>query len=83
MIFQCLDKNEFKKWWKINAAPNLVTLRKKRGWSQSRMAAVLGYSSVGYVALEKGTNIPSLLTILCIMEALECTFEELIPFPPS
>jgi molybdate-binding protein/DNA-binding XRE family transcriptional regulator len=56
---------------------NLAALRRKRGLSAIRLAAVAGVSRQTIYAIEAGTFVPNTAVALRLARALQCTVEEL------
>lgn len=65
-----------------SALPSLSFIRRKAGFSQSRLAEVIGVTAMSISNYESGRNDPSMKTMVAIAEALNVTIDELIAKPP-
>ena len=52
--------------------------RKIRGWSQEELADRAGRSVYTLSLIERGTNLPNLLTLIELARALECSLDDLV-----
>ncbi|MEK3856369.1 helix-turn-helix transcriptional regulator [Cytobacillus sp. FSL H8-0458] len=56
---------------------NLVEFRKRQGYSQDRLAAILGVSRQTVISIEKGKYYPSLPLAFELAKTFNTTIEEL------
>ena len=56
----------------------LAHIRRKKGFTQERLAAVSGVPRVTIARAEAGTVSPSLKTLTKLSDALECSIDELV-----
>lgn len=56
---------------------NLVTLRKQAGWSQEKLAELLGVSRQTVISIEKGRFDPSLPLAFTIAITFNCKIEDI------
>lgn len=61
-----------------NIAENVITLRKKRGYSQSMLANMAGSTRASVALIESGSSNPTLEVLLKISQALKISIDELI-----
>ena len=64
-----------------NIAENVMTLRKKRGFSQSMLAKMAGSTRASVALIESGSSNPTLEVLLKISQALKISIDELISSP--
>jgi len=60
-------------------AQNLVRLRKKRRMSQETMSRYSGLTIQGYREIEEERYIPTIVVLIRLAKALNCTLDELLP----
>lgn len=65
----------------MSLGENLKALRKKKGWTQQELAERAGIKLTHISTLEKSDSDPKLSTILKLIEALECSANDLIIAP--
>lgn len=56
---------------------NLVTFRKQAGWSQEKLAELLGVSRQTVISIEKGRFDPSLPLAFTIAKTFNCKIEDI------
>ena len=64
-----------------NIAENVITLRKKRGYTQSMLAKMAGSTRASVALIESGSSNPTLEVLLKISQALKISIDELISAP--
>jgi len=63
-------------------AGNMKRLRAERGWSQERLADEAGLDRTYISGIERVTRHPTITTVRKLVEALDCTFSELLDRSP-
>ena len=64
-----------------NIAENVLTLRKKRGYTQSMLAKMAGSTRASVALIESGSSNPTLEVLLKISQALRISIDELTSSP--
>ena len=64
-------------------AKNLREFRKDKGYSQQKLAKILGYGSTAIANYEGGRNEPSLDTLMLLAETLEVSVDALLGMKPK
>lgn len=64
-----------------NIAENVITLRKKRGLTQSMLASMAGSTRASVALIESGSSNPTLDVLLKISQALKISIDELTSAP--
>ncbi|MCX6646527.1 MAG: helix-turn-helix transcriptional regulator [bacterium] len=60
-------------------AQNLVRLRKKRRMSQETMSRYSGLTIQGYREIEEERYVPTIVVLIRLAKALNCSLDELLP----
>lgn len=64
-----------------NLAQNLITLRKKRGLTQARLAELSGATRASIALIESGTSNPTMEVLIKLSRALQVSIDELFSAP--